>query len=196
MAGPGVVTIKSFSYRGNEEEWTNRYHFTGDAPSSDSDWRDLVDGLVALEAGPLTDNNHIVRAYCYENTDDHSVYTYDLTHYDGYVPGALDHTDAAMYPGDVAMWCRWSTGRTTSKGKPIYLRKYFHGVLANAYPNEDTLYAAQATALEAFALAVLSANDAWPGLADTDGGSLPGQYLAGTFNTTRTLKRRGKRPNH
>lgn len=194
MGAPGVTSIKTFTYRGAAEEWSNQYRFVGDAPSSEADWRSLVDDLVALEAPMLSDRVSIVRALCYEDIDDDSVYTYDLTHFAGAVPGALDHTDAGNQAGDDALTVRWSTGRRTSTGKPIYLRKYYHGVMSSTATDGDDVWSTMATAAGTFAAAVLASSGDWPGLADVDGDAPPGGYFVDPYVTTRTLKRRGRRP--
>jgi hypothetical protein len=196
MATPGVFIIRKFQYRGNDEEWGNGYHFQGDAPSAPADWRSLVDALVALESPMLLDTVSTVRALCYPDYSPHhdSVYTYDLTHFAGAVPGGLDHTDGPDCPGDTAFWCRWGTGRVNSQGKPIYLRKYFHGCLTNGPPNQDELLTGQRTLAQTYAAAVRDSTGDWPGMAQPNGDPTDETYLTSTYLTTRTLKRRGRRP--
>lgn len=194
MATPGVILIHSFEYRGSDEEWSNGFYFQGDAPSTPADWRSLVDALVTIQKGMLLGTVSIVRALCYADRSADSVYTYDLTHYGGAVSGSVDASGGYTTPGDCAFWLRWNTDRVTSGGKPIYLRNYIHGVDTEARPNEDELMFTQKAAAETVALDLLTASGDWPGLADTDGSALPGGYLVSTFVTTRTLKRRGRRP--
>ena len=193
MAAPGLVLIKTFSYRDAAEEWSNDYHFQGDAPDTPADWRSLVDDLVDLEKNVLTTSVSIVRAICYEDTNDDSVYTYDLTAFSGAVQGTIAIPDGKeAMPGDVAYCARWDTGRRTSTNKPIYLRKYWHGALQNG-TDPDLVYATMLSNVATFALAVMSPSDSWPGLAGPDGAA-PVGYRAMPDLTTRTLKRRGRRP--
>lgn len=93
------------------------------------------------------------------------------------------------------MWCRWKTARTNSRGKPIYLRKYYHGVMVGGSdePGRDEVNHTQRDALQLTAEYLLAGSAAWPPLAGPDG-VIPGSIATSRFITTRTLKRRGKRP--
>lgn len=194
MAGPGVIAISSFTYRDAPEEFSSNFHFDGDAPANPSDWRDLCDSHAAIWALGLVDVVSIVRYLCYEDMDDDSVYTYDLAHFDGAVPGAIAHPGGGRAPGDAAAWIRWNTTRRTSNGKPIYIRKYVHGVYDSSSGEPDELWGDQKTGLTSVGSGLLGVTDDWPGLVDVDGSDLEGGYLASTWITTRTLKRRGRRP--
>jgi hypothetical protein len=195
MGQPGITSIKSFEYRDAVEEWGNTYHFDGDPPSNDADWLSLFEALVAIEQPILPITTEIVRAYCYEDTDDHSVLTLDTD--SGYTPvaGTATYTTGSyLAPGDAAMWIRWKTARTNSNGKPIYLRKYYHGVIVTpAGGDGDTIQSAQHSALLTAATALNTSSGDWPGLVGPDG-VVPGASKVSTYATTRTLKRRGARP--
>lgn len=195
MAEPGITSIKSFTYRGNVEEWGNTYHFDGDPPANPADWLSLYEALVDLEKPIFASSLSIVRAYCYEDTDDHSVLTLDADSGFSPVSGTLSITGAhAQAPGDAAAWCRWKTARVNSKGNPIYLRKYFHGVITQIDGGDgDNIAAEQKTALQNFADDVNAPSGDWPGLVGPDG-VVPGANRVSTYATTRTLKRRGARP--
>lgn len=196
MAAPGVTLVKSFTYRGAAEEFSNTYHFVGDAPSNDTDWGTLVMALVALEKTLMVADVTYERAYCYENTDDDSVFTYDIAvAHSGTVGTVSLTTGESVAPGDAAAWVRWKTARTNTHGKPIYLRKYFHGVSLAAAGSSpaDTLSAQWADAADTFKDAVNDVSGDWPGIAGPDGVA-PGAAARSTFVTTRTLRRRGKRP--
>lgn len=195
MAAPGIITVKSFEYRDAVEEWSNRYHFVGDAPSTDPDWVSLAQSLVALEKAVLPITTSIVRAYCYEDTDDDSVFTIDGVSEGWPLAGTATYTTGSyLAPGDSAMWVRWKTARTNSNGKPIYLRKYFHGVIVTpAGGDGDTIQSAQKSALDTFGTAVNDVSGDWPGIAGPDGVA-PGTSKSSSYATTRTLKRRGVRP--
>lgn len=194
MAAPGVVLYKTFTWRGNTEEWGNTYHFVGDPPSNAAGWRDLVDALISLEKHTLDESVTIERAICYENTDDPSVYSYDLSAFAGVVPGTIDTVaiGAIRQEGTTAYMARWNTGRLNSKGRPIYLRKYFHPALSADFV-PDTLIAGAHTALNTFAAAVMASSGSWPGLAGPDGVA-PVGYLAESTLTTRRLKKGRRRP--
>ena len=193
MAAPGIISIKTFTFRDAPEEWSNRYHFQGSPPSTEADWRSLVDDFVLLEKTAVSDVNSIVRFLCYANTDDDSVYTYDLTAFGGAVPGTnTGGPSSYQSSGDVAYDIRWNTGRRTSTNKPIYLRKYLHGAYHEA-GDRDKLDSTMLANCQTFAGNVETTSGAWPGLAGPDGVA-PTGYLTLPYLTTRTLKRRGRRP--
>lgn len=192
MAAPGITVVQTFTYRGAPEEWSNKFHFQGDAPSDPAGWRDLADAFIDLWKTTLTDVVTIVRVLCYEDTDDPAVYTYTLASFSGNVAGTITTGVSAdlLESGDVAALLRWNTGKTSTKGKPIYLFKYLHGVM-HASGARDTWR--DTTVAGTFASDVMSASGDWPGLADK-AGDAPVGHLAETYLTTRTLKRRGRRP--
>jgi hypothetical protein len=193
MAAAGMTVLKFFNYRGAGEIWSNQYHMTL-APSDPAGWRTAADGLIAQEKTVYSNRVHIFQVLCYEDTDASSVYTYTLADFAGNVDGTLGGTGGAATPGDVAAWVRWDTGRRSSSGKAVYLRKYFHDVQVNGAPNEDQVLAAQVTAYLAFGNALLTALGGGFALAGPDGEEPPGPVQASTYATTRTLHRRGRRP--
>ena len=194
MAAPGITAIKTFTYRGAPEEWSNTYHFVGDAPSNPADWRALCDEFAAQEPACYPATVTLVRFLCYEDTDNDSVYTYHLADFGGELPGQLATTGAVIEaPGDDAVWFAVDTGKRNSKGKPIWLRKYIHGALIkDGSPDEPTDL--QKTKLQAVVDFMIAASGDWPGWADPHGDAPTGGTRVSSFITTRTLKRRGKRP--
>ena len=196
MATPGITLIQSFTYRDAVEERGNSYHFVGDAPSDDAAWELVVAELVALVKAVLPVTTSIVRAYCYPDLSPHhdSVLTVtDATF--GATTGSLSTPSGSfLAPGDAAMWIRWKTARTNTHGKPIYLRKYYHGVIVSpAGGDGDTIQSDQHTAYLALGTALNTPSGDWPGLCGPDGVA-PGARAASTYATTRTLRRRGRRP--
>lgn len=190
---PSIVLVQSFTYRDAPEEWSNRYHFTGTAPADPTGWHDLAVALFTLVKPCLPATNSLVRAYGYLNDTDHAVATVDFTTGGlSPIPGTAT-VSGNVAPGDTAMTCRWKTARLTSKGKPIYLRKYFHGVLLNT-TDTDKVAAAQETALSTFATAVLTNWGSTSSKLCGPDGVTPTAPAASIWATTRTLKRRGKRP--
>lgn len=196
MATPGVNVIKSFLYRGAVEEWSNGYHFVGDPPSDHAGWLSLVEAIVGIERLTLPGTVSYERVYCYEDfSPGHdAVQTIEKTEF-GSPLGALGVTSGStLAPGDAAFWVRWKTARENTHGKPIYLRKYFHGAIITSDGSDaDTLEAAQVTAAGTFASTVASSSGDWPGIAGPDGVA-PGAHAVSPFVTTRTLRRRGRRP--
>lgn len=194
MAAPGVVLYKTFSYRGEAEEWGNTYHFVGSAPTDPAGWRSLVDALVALEKTVLANLVTIERAICYENTDDSSVYSYDLSAFAGTVAGTYNPTtmSSTVQEGGTSYMARWDTGRRSSKGKPIYLRKYWHPAMSPT-GSPDQVDPDLVTATSAFAANVLSSSGDWPGLAGPDGVA-PVGHLGQSYTNYRDLRKGRRRP--
>lgn len=193
----GLTIVKRFPYRANlNEEFSNTYFFSGTPPSGAAAW-DTFAGLVAAEERKVYSSAaKVVAFYGYEDDseDRTAVWSKDMR-----TTGSLGglFTGAASgvkCPGDAAAWVRWQTGRYTEKGKKIYLRKYFHDVYMEP-STADTLLGTQRVAMIAF------------GTKLTDG-TLDGRHIVGRghvddvisssaaslYVTTRTLKRRGKRP--
>lgn len=194
MAAPGITVVKSFTYRGHPEEWSNTYHFQGSAPTAAADWRSLCDDFIALEKTILLTSVTILRVICYADTDDSSVYSYDLAAYAGTVAGtqALGTLSAVAQEGDTVYEIRWGTGRFTSKAKPIYLRKYLHpGVSDELTP--DLIADPLKFYTDIFAADVMTTSGDWPGLAGPDGVA-PTGYRTMPNISTRQLKKGRKRP--
>jgi hypothetical protein len=190
---PSITIVASFTYRDNVEEWSNRYHFAGATPATTSDWKILADAIIAEEKTIVDSLVSFVRAYGYTADGTPSVATIDYTA----APLTPVHGTLAVggsfTPGDVAMTCRWQTDRRTSAGKPIYLRKYFHAAQGLS-TDRDMLATAQHTALQAFAVAMLSPLGVGEQTMSGPDGVIPHSPSASPWLTTRTLKRRGKRP--
>lgn len=196
MAAPttGLTVIKRFSYRGDAtEEWSNSYLLTGSTPASSAAWRTLFDALVTQEKTLYPGWHSVVAGYGYDSADDDrvAVWSVDLTVSPNTpVAGTFSSADGVA-PGDCAMWVRWGLDRMNTKGKRVYLRKYFHGVQHQA--GGDLVSSAQKTAAVAFGEKLRDGSFASGRLiTDALGTALVGTG-ASTFVTTRTLKRRSKR---
>jgi hypothetical protein len=96
-------------------------------------------------------------------------------------------------PGDAAMWVRYTTTQKTSRGKPIYLRNYYHDVHVDG--GGDLIDVGQRNALDALGAALvtgLSYGGVTYRRAGPRGAVAQGHSVA-QYVTTRTLKRRGAR---
>ena len=198
MANPGLTIVKRFTYRGADEDWSNSYHFDSDVPENASDWKDLCRAVAIQEQNVVPASCTFVKYLGYDDLDGHhgSVFTYDLIAHGDFYVGV--YTPAGVQgPGDAAAWARWTTNETSSTGKPIYLRKYFHAVdLVDDGP-EDALTEDYKSALLDYADAVRNTTN--EGMTFNLAGptySLGETVPVGrsTWVTTRTLKRRGRRP--
>lgn len=197
-AQAGLVVVKRFPYRSNTtEEFSNGYWFTGTVPASNAGWRSLLDALVLQEKTCYPATVEVIKAYGYGSDADDaaSVYSIDLRNTpDVPVAGTLTTTGSQGTPGDAAALVRWKTARLSTKGKPVWLRKYFHGVRHDT-SNFDNVVAAQQTALNAFATKLRDGSffEARTLTARGHTDSLISSSVS-PYVTTRTLKRRGKRP--
>lgn len=204
----GLTIVKRFTYRGDaNEEYSNTYWFKPvTPPASPTDWKALFDAVVAGEKTIYPNTVNVIRGYGYDDDTGHkpgdtgttspAVWTEDLRVSPlTPVPGTLATSGAVFMPGDDAVWVRWKTNRLTFKGKAIYVRKYFHPAATAGTTPVDAILPLQRTNLLAFGALM-------------DGGTLPGartittagrldtmaSHDASQYVTTRTLKRRGKRP--
>lgn len=200
MANPlmGFTIVKQFTYRGDPtEEWSGTYHFTAPPPSTDTNWKIVADRLIANEVTCYPPSSKVVRVYGYNNDDPKatSVWSYDYEAAGETVAGTLlVPANSYHVAGDQAavMFCK--TDRRNTRGKNIYLRKYFHDGYADL-TTHDTLSANYKAALENWATALVTGAvpelGRWRARA-ADAGSLA--EGADPYITTRTLHRRGKRP--
>jgi len=190
-----LIVIKRFDYRGVAEEWSNRYYLTGGDPVTPGEWATLFDALNAQEKTLYHSGVHIVRGYGYTSdaASATSVWTKDLTLLAAEVAGTA--TGGRPMSGDQVALVYWKTTRMNSRGKAIYLRKFFHAGYLNT-SRQDELDPSHKVAYESFATllatgaGVAGRHIRGPGVA-TDTIVTSGANL---FVTTRTLKRRGKRP--
>lgn len=198
MAAPqcGLTIVKKFTYRGAPEEWSNHYMFTGPKPADTAAWRALFDALVLQEKKLYPAATTVVAGYGYDappHSGQSAVWSIDMSVAPNTpVPGTYGGF-GDVNPGDSAVWIRWGLDRMNTKGKRVYLRKYYHpGLSASAAP--DLVHVDQLTALNAFG-AKMRDGTFLDGRVLTD---RLGTALVGTasspYITTRTLKRRGKRP--
>lgn len=199
MAPPttGLTIVKRFDYRGNtQEEWSNHYWLSGSTPADNAAWRTLFDLLCTEEKKCYTGNTSIVGGYGYSSTADdaHAVWSVDLT-VAPWTPvlGSLPVTGGIGIAGDQAGWVRWTLDRFNSKGKRIYLRKYFHGGLVGP-AGGDALLASWVTAMNNFGQKLQDGTFTGARVTTDKLGTAVIGHAVSPFVTTRTLKRRGKRP--
>lgn len=187
---PSITIVKEFPYRGVPEQWSNTYHFSGDTPESPGQWKGLADAIWNLERTILDDVVKIYAAYGYEAGNEVSVWQHNYFDTPGsQTTGTL--TGGHDVPGDCAVWVRWKTDERNSKGRPIYLRKYFHGVTGS---DSDAVTGAAQTAMTNYGNAMISGGLFGGIRVCGPQGAVAGEVKVSTFYTTRTLKRRGKRP--
>lgn len=190
---PSLTIIKKFTFRGKDEEWSNKYHFTGATPGTDAAWKTLADAVIAIEKTLYSASHSVVRAYGYEAGNEHSVAQIDYSAPPlAPIPGTLpSESNYNVQAGDAAYWVRARTPNRGANGKWIYIRKYFHGGFANGSGEVQPSMKSRGLA---FANAMLDGS--LPGGAKWSGpqGAPGASPDVSKYITTRTLKRRGKRP--
>lgn len=194
MAKPAIVIVQSFSYRSAPEEFSNKYHFAGPAPGDDASWLTLANALVAVAKACFSAKTTFVRAYGYNDGDKPSIWSHDWTVPGPPVAGTLLPGSSPEFPGDVAATVRWDTPKRNSKGKHVYARKYFHDIYGQGSSEPDRLSAGQSTAMLAFARSCVDGTVSSVFHLCLPDGSPASNPAVAYYTTTRTLKRRGKRP--
>ena len=196
----GLTLVKQLTYRGDPlEEFANTYYFTGSVPANSIAWKATTDLLIAEEKTVYPATAKVIRAYGYNDDSDTAtaVWSWDYLAQGAAVSGTLNPSSQPVLAGDCAVWCRWKLDHLNTKGRPVYLRKYFHPAVAAGLGGgaQDQILPAQKTALETFAARLANGNGvegrvvrARTGFHDILSSS------ASPYVTTRTLKRRGKRP--
>lgn len=199
MAAPTTVltVIKRFPYRGVNEDWSNTYMLSGSTPADTTAWKALFDALVLQEKTLYTGSVSVVKGYGYNKVPgpgDSAVWSVDMTVApNSPVVGTLSASSRPM-SGDQAAWVRWGLDRFNSKGKRIYLRKYFHGGCMAPAGTADALDAGFIAALSAFGTKLRDGTFTGSRVITDKLGTAVIGSGASSYTTTRTLKRRGKRP--
>lgn len=188
-----ITLVQAFTYRDAYEEWSNRYHVNGDGPSDDAGWQALGEAIYTALKPCLPPAVSLVRAYGYLSDTTDSVSTIDWAASPLSPIAGTQTSSTRIAAGDSAMTCRWPTGRRNSKGHPIYLRKYFHGVAYDG-DDQDKVDSGVETALQTFATAMLAELGSTGLFMAGPDGVVPTGASASPWVTTRTLKRRGRRP--
>jgi len=150
-ATPSVKVIKSLGYRGGVHLFSNRYHFNGGVPADNTAWNALFDAIVLLEKAIYMNNVTIVQAVAYLAGSEVPVHSKDYT-----LVGTGAFASFQGCPGQDAALVRYATTARSAKNHPIYLFNYVHGVGNPGGGNNDTLNAAQKTAIESYATAWLA----------------------------------------
>lgn len=148
-----IVIVKSFTYRGGDRTFSNRYHFEGALPADHAAWATLADNIVAAEKTIYTAGVTISEAIGYDcstatSTNPHGDSVFNKTYTTAGT--ATFSGDAGPAPGDCAIYVRYSTPARSTKNHPVYLSNYYHGVRIPDTGGDEVL-AAQKTAVEAYA---------------------------------------------
>lgn len=194
----GITMIQKFTYRGDtEEEFSNTYHFRDNPPSTSADWLTLATALANELKTVFQPSTKIVRAYGYDTdaAKPISVWSHDWEAEAApiagtYVKDATEHDLA----GDQAYFMEWQLDHKSTRGKWVYLRKYLHGG-TSLLTNPDVPGGNYREACRVLANALGPPGTGFHGGLRARTGTWP-VIWSGTsdYITTRTLRRRGKRP--
>lgn len=195
----GTVTrmtlVKAFPYRDEAlEEFSNTYELRDPPPSTPQEWSALMDDLVQHEQTVFAGVVKYHRAYGYNSNDPHAhhVFVHDWEALGGGPSGTYSlGTAEAFGAGDQASCVWWRTDQLSKKGKPIILRKFLHRPAVSTSGTPDLLGTTYGAQLDIYAAGIRTV---WGGPFTL---SHPGNVILEghiPYVTTRTLKRRGKRP--
>jgi hypothetical protein len=147
-----VVIVKSFTYKGNTQLWTNRYHFTNTTLPTSGQWDTLMDAIVLAEKTIIPSYVEIVEGIGYDYTTATSTnLNGDAVHTKTYsTAGTCSQTGGHGTPGDCAFLLRYLTDARSVKNKPVYLFNYFHGAMYDASATSDDLLPGQLSASNAY----------------------------------------------
>src|SRR5262245_31244493 len=190
-----MTLVKRFEYRGDAtEEFSNSYQFRDTAPNDPAGWEVFTNDLVEAEKPVINQITTFVRAYGYNDSDPSrpSVFCKDFENPGPAPAGTLPIIPGSVFAGDQAACVEWRTGSKNTRGKWIYLRKYLHGGMTDATVADD-LDAGYITRLETYA-ALLQSSAFHGGLCPPNTAMSIEDHKVIPYVTTRTLKRRGKRP--
>jgi hypothetical protein len=153
-----VVIVKSFSWKGTTQRWSNRYHFTGSTLPSSGQWDTLMDAIVTAEKAVLPSFVTIVEGIGYDastatSTNPHGLAVHSKTYT---TAGTAVSTGGAFTPGEAAAFIRYTTTQRTTKNHPIYLFNYYHGVIADAAVSADNVLPSQLSAYNVYGAAWVS----------------------------------------
>jgi len=195
----GITLIKQFSYRGDAfEQWSNTYWFQEPAPNNALEWDSVWVELWNIESLAIPLNSKLVQVYGYDDRTYGSHAVFDHLVEPGLAGQFPVPPSGIDFAGDQAAMVGWKTLRKTNPGgKWIYLRKYLHdGFVKSVSPDflEDSYFAAlntyagQIQSFRGGLVAAPSKDDPTPPIDTIQSIRVP------DYVTTRSLKRRGKRP--
>lgn len=196
-AMPSLTIIKDMRYRDVREEWSNTYHFEGPPPSSVAAWKAFADQVIEFESLIIWAGDRIIRANGHLAGQPAAAWEHDYlaagTETTGRFAPTVDYSPQA---GDTAAWIRYTTTQVNKRGKPIYLRSYYHHAAAhNVGDTVDTLdphWISEAQAYGNLWVSGIFDGTNWRHRAGPNGAVAQLAEVA-EYMTTRTLKRRGKR---
>jgi hypothetical protein len=131
--------------------FSNRYHFTNNAPVDNTHWTTLSDAIVTAEKAlylPFANPGaKIVATVGYAGGSEIPVFNKSYS-----TDGTGTWTSNLPAPGDCAAVVRYATADRSSKNHPIYCFNYYHSVATIQNTTQwDSLLTAQKTAMTTYA---------------------------------------------
>jgi hypothetical protein len=190
-----VTIIKEFEYRGAAEEWSNTYAVTGAAFADYAAMLAFCEALASEERKVYLQPCKAIRALVYQPGSIVADRTIDFQLESGspFFGQLVVGSSAQEWAGDQAGWIRGKIG-VNSKGRAVYVRKYFHAGASEGGASTDATIGQWRAAADA--LLVKLTDGSLPGGRKWCGPNSEAVTLMASslWTTTRTLKRRGKRP--
>jgi len=152
---PRLHIVQSFPYRGNPEEFSNRYSFAAGPAMNSSEWQALADAVIGALRPCFDSSTTFVRAYGYDANSISAVFVHDYATPGPPLAGSGNYSAEVKMPGDVAMTLRFTSAKLNSRGKKVYGRKYYHDVYSDSYATPDRLFQAQQAAFTTFGTAYM-----------------------------------------
>jgi len=148
MPRVAIAVTKERAFQGQLEQWANVYHYDvdGTSPLPNADGNDLIDDIVAAEKAIHAPAVAFKTARVWETggtpAENETLIIRDLTG-----NGSMTAAETNIWQ-EACVVVAWDTGRNTSTGRKIYLRKFVHSgglptVVGGTQTGQAALTAAQ-----------------------------------------------------
>lgn len=144
---PSLKVVCAVPYRGSSKNFSMKMHFSGGLPPDSGHWHTLAHAVWdSLKQGVL--NTVEVQEFVgYANDTSPSVWNEIYTQAGVIDASAYEYVQAS----GAAVSPYWTTDQRNSRGGPIYLRNFLHGVIGTDLSDVDAVHGDQRTPLVNFA---------------------------------------------